>query len=54
MPLSENRCSTLFTTGYKRLTEGGHEAFAFWVKGGFWLLVEGRLFDVGGFGREKK
>jgi hypothetical protein len=21
--------ATLFTTGYKRLTEGGHEAFAF-------------------------
>jgi hypothetical protein len=27
MPLPENRCSTSFTTGYKRLTEGGHEAF---------------------------
>jgi hypothetical protein len=26
--------------------------FAFWMKGGFWLLGEGRLFDVGGFGRE--
>jgi hypothetical protein len=37
----------LFTTGYKRLAEGGHEAL------GFWLLDEGRLFDVGGFGREK-
>jgi hypothetical protein len=45
--LPENCCSTLFTTGYKRLAEGGHEAL------GFWLLDEGRLFDVGGFGREK-
>jgi hypothetical protein len=30
----------LFTIGYKRLTEGGHEVF-----GGF--LDEGRLFDEG-------
>jgi hypothetical protein len=28
MPLPENCCSTLFTTGYKRLTEGGCAAFA--------------------------
>jgi hypothetical protein len=28
MPLPENCCSTLFTTGYKRLTEGGCQAFA--------------------------
>jgi hypothetical protein len=28
-PLSKNHCSTLFTTGYKRLAEGGCEAFAF-------------------------
>jgi hypothetical protein len=27
--LPENLCSTLFTTGYKRLTEAGCEAFAF-------------------------
>jgi hypothetical protein len=31
--------------------------FCFWPLGfwafGFWLLEEGRLFDVGGFGREK-
>jgi hypothetical protein len=27
-PLHENYCSTsLFTTGYKRLAEGGHEVF---------------------------
>jgi hypothetical protein len=31
-PLPENCCSTsLFTTGYKRLTEGEHEAFCFWL-----------------------
>jgi hypothetical protein len=38
-PLPENYCSTLFTTGYKRLTEGGHEAFDFWLFDGegFWL-----------------
>jgi hypothetical protein len=55
MPLPKNCCFTLFTTGYKRLTEGGWgvfalgfllEAFAFGF-GAFWL------FDVGGFGREK-
>jgi hypothetical protein len=28
MPLPENCCSTLFNTGFKRLTEGGHWAFA--------------------------
>jgi hypothetical protein len=28
MSLPENHCSTLFTTGYKRLTEGGWRAFA--------------------------
>jgi hypothetical protein len=27
-PFPENCCSTLFTTGCKRLTEGGQEAFA--------------------------
>jgi hypothetical protein len=31
MPLPENHCSTLFTNGYKRLTEGGFEAFALGV-----------------------
>jgi hypothetical protein len=59
MSLPENCCSTLFTTGYKRLAEGGNKTFAFgfWAFGllGFWLwlLDEGRLFDVGGFGRQK-
>jgi hypothetical protein len=28
MPLSKNRCPTLFTTGHERLTEGEREAFA--------------------------
>jgi hypothetical protein len=28
MLLPENPCSSLFTTGYKRLPEGGHQAFA--------------------------
>jgi hypothetical protein len=27
--------------------------FAFWVKGSFWLLGKWKLFDMGGFGREK-
>jgi hypothetical protein len=53
MPLPENHCSTLFTTGYKRLTEGGCKAFAFWVRGGFWLLDERRLFDMGVFWKGK-
>jgi hypothetical protein len=26
-PLPENCCSTLFTTGYERLAEGGHKIF---------------------------
>jgi hypothetical protein len=30
-PLPENCCSTLFTTGYKKLTEGGCRDFAFWL-----------------------
>jgi hypothetical protein len=30
-PLPKKCCSTLFTTGYKRLVEGGHEAFGFWL-----------------------
>jgi hypothetical protein len=45
MPLPENCCSTLFTTGYKRLTEGGHEIFAlenFW----FGLLLWGFCFKL--------
>jgi hypothetical protein len=47
MALPKNRCSTLFTTGYKRL-EGGCQAFAFgFLFWDFWLLVflRGRLFD---------
>jgi hypothetical protein len=37
MPLPEKCCSTsLFTTGYKRLTEGGREAFGFLDEGGLW------------------
>jgi hypothetical protein len=43
-------CSPL---GIKDLLEEDMRLFPFWVKGGFWLLNEGRLFDVGGFGREK-
>jgi hypothetical protein len=38
-PLPENCCSTLFTTEYKRLTEGACEAFwpfGFWLSG-FWM-----------------
>jgi hypothetical protein len=36
MLLPENCCSTsLFITGYKRLAEGGPEAFGFWMMGGF-------------------
>jgi hypothetical protein len=35
----------LFTTGYKRLVEGGHEAFGFWLLAFWW----GRFLDVGGF-----
>jgi hypothetical protein len=59
-PLPENHCSILFTTGYKKLTEGGLGgegrcgcllwAFALglfaWLLG-FWLS------EMGGFGREK-
>jgi hypothetical protein len=65
-PLPENHCSTLFTTGYKRLAGRGHSVFAlgafyfgdFLLLGLFTLetfgfLGEGRLFDVGDFGREK-
>jgi hypothetical protein len=52
MPLPEECCSTsLFTTGYKRLAEGGWEAF-----GGFWMWEDfgwERLFD-GGFLAEGK
>jgi hypothetical protein len=56
MPLPKNRCSTLFTTGYKRLAEGGCKAFCFerllwgfllWTFGllafGFGRLLEGGL-----------
>jgi hypothetical protein len=49
----KNRCSTLFTTGYKRFTEGGHQAF------GLRLLVFALgLFALGflmweAFGRER-
>jgi hypothetical protein len=62
MPLPENHCSTLFTSGYKRFTEGGWEAFCFEAFC-FWLLLwdfclrlftfRFWLFDVGGFGRER-
>jgi hypothetical protein len=41
-PFPENCCSTLFTTGYKRLTEGGHQA------SGFWLLEGEAFLDVRG------
>jgi hypothetical protein len=54
MPLPENFCSTLFTTGYKRLTEGGHKAFCF---GGFCfeafalgILLWGFLLEAFAFG----
>jgi hypothetical protein len=44
-PLLENCCSTsLFTSGYKRLTEGECKALD---EGR--LLDEGRILDVGGF-----
>jgi hypothetical protein len=49
----EKCCSTsLFTTGYKRLAEGGCEDFGwgrffdggFWLKGNFWReIAEGRI-----------
>jgi hypothetical protein len=49
MPLPENCCSTsLFTTGYKRLAEGEHEAFGwgrlfdgefFWLKRNCWREI---------------
>jgi hypothetical protein len=47
-PLPKNHHSTLFTTGYKRLTEGGHQAFvlgrlAFWC----WRLLEGKRIAEG-------
>jgi hypothetical protein len=46
-------CSTLFATGYKRLTEGEHEAFCFGLlleafACGFWL------FDVRGHWKGKE
>jgi hypothetical protein len=37
----ENWCSTLFTTGYKRIAEGGYEAFGF----GFWFFGCGKLLE---------
>jgi hypothetical protein len=45
MPHPENRCSTLLITGYKRLAEGGREAFAF----GFLMgkVLEGKRIDEG-------
>jgi hypothetical protein len=57
MPLPENPCSTLFTTEYKRLTEGGCTAIALGLL--FWgLLLEAFfafwLFDVGGFWKGKE
>jgi hypothetical protein len=66
-PLPENRCSTLFTTGHKTLKEDTRLllwSFCFGLLPwrllllafgllGFWLLDGGRLFDVGGFGKEK-
>jgi hypothetical protein len=60
-------CHSLRTTAPPCLPLGRKDSlkedtrlFAFWVKGGFcflgegrlWLLDEARLFDVGGFGRE--
>jgi hypothetical protein len=42
MPLPENHCSILFTTGYKRLPEGGCQAFCF---GGLFAL--GAFFALG-------
>jgi hypothetical protein len=49
IPLPMKCYSTLFTTRYKRFTEGGHGAFGPLAFGlwGFWF------FDVGDFGREK-
>jgi hypothetical protein len=48
--LPENCCSTLFITGYKRLTEGGHQAL---VLGAFAialrLLLMGKAFWCGRF-----
>jgi hypothetical protein len=47
-PLPEN-CSTSFTTGYKRLAEGGYGPFCFEALAfGFWLL-EGKRIAVGEF-----
>jgi hypothetical protein len=65
MPLPENHCSTLFTTGYKRLTEGEHEAFCFCFGGFFalgafllWSFVLGLLgfglFGEGGIWKGKE
>jgi hypothetical protein len=58
MPLPINHSSTLFTTGYKRPSEGRRVAFAF----GFYfrLLLEGLLlfalglFGVGSFWKGKE
>jgi hypothetical protein len=51
-------CSTLFTTGYKRLTEGGLKAFCFgafcfraFALGAF--ALDFWLFDVGGLWKGK-
>jgi hypothetical protein len=57
-----DNCSTFFTTGYKRFTEGGCEAFCigafcfltgkafgFWMKRGFlmWEALEGKGISEG-------
>jgi hypothetical protein len=46
MPLPENCFSTsLFTTGYKRLTEGGQEAFGWGRLFGEGFFAEGRIAE---------
>jgi hypothetical protein len=42
-----------FAFGFWAFRLLGFWLFTFWVKGSFWLLDEGRLFNVGGFVREK-
>jgi hypothetical protein len=58
MSLPENHCSILFATGYKRLTEGGLEAFCLGVFcfGAFGLrllLLTFGFMTWEAFGREK-
>jgi hypothetical protein len=57
MPLPENCCSTLFITGYKRLTKGRCKTFAFgfcfWLVALGFLMKEGYL-DVGGLWSERR